>query len=185
MVVVSGVGHLILNPGRDATGTVGRLVETLIDNTSGKMPPRLEAAMSRRMGDGDASDGSCSVPGGYAGFADACRTHDLGYDLLRYASETGRPLGPWARLGMDRRFHHDMLSTCHGFGCRVLAHVYWLGVGLNSVRQGFTTPTKEPIAPWAMAAMLVIAVAAMASTPHAPTGTRRRIELPVPTTSEA
>ncbi|WP_461166135.1 hypothetical protein [Tsukamurella serpentis] len=38
-----------------------------------------------------------------ADFAAPCQAHDLGYDLLRYAHSTGRPLGGWARTRLDAR----------------------------------------------------------------------------------
>jgi hypothetical protein len=179
VVVVSGVGHLIINPGTDASSPVGEAVTALIEGTGlTTVPPGFEEAMRSRSDSPAKSDGSCSTPSSYPAFAEACRTHDLGYDLLRFASATGEPLGPWARLGIDRRFHRDMITACDNLGCRVLAHLYGFGVGLNSVRQGFTTPTEEPIEPWAMAGLLTVAVTGTSTFLVPTTGHRRRVESP-------
>ena len=50
--------------------------------------------------------GGCSSPFGDSryGFGTACGSHDLGYDLLRYATAAGGQLGPWARRAIDERF---------------------------------------------------------------------------------
>ena len=56
------------------------------------------------------SDATCSSPFGGTryGFDQACRVHDLGYDLLRYAARTGQPLGSSARQALDAAFGERM-----------------------------------------------------------------------------
>ena len=186
-LILSAVGHLILIPGTDPSSLVGRTVIALVDDAPVTDPPPGFAEAMGYSPDGTVKpDGSCSTPAAYPGFTEACRTHDFGYDLLRYASETGEPLGPWARLGIDRRFHHDMVTACDTLGCHVLAHLYGLAVALNSVRQGFTVPTEEPVAPWAMAGVFTVAAATVLSS-YDPNRTRprRRVELPDPIASHA
>jgi len=185
-VLMSGVGHLALNPGGDASSEVGRAVSALTEGrTVTREPEGFEEAMGYQLDRSAKPDGSCSAPAAYRGFAGACKTHDLGYDLLRFASRSGEPLGPWARLGIDHRFHRDMLATCGTFGCHVLSHVYGLGVVFNSIRQGFTSPTEEPPAPWAMLGVLTVATASISTSSVSTAGTPGRVEGPVPAGSHA
>lgn len=90
-------------------------------------------------------DGGCSSPFGGTryGFDAACRQHDLGYDLLRYARLTGHPLGGWARRAVDDRFTATMLARCDGPGCRATAVAYTAAIRFNSWRQGYGTPLVE------------------------------------------
>jgi hypothetical protein len=93
------------------------------------------------------SNGSCSSPFGGTPyhFSAACRQHDLGYDLLRYANRKGEPLGPWARRAIDARFADQTMGRCHHLGCRMVAGFYTGGVWFNSWRQGYGTPVFEPM----------------------------------------
>lgn len=171
VIALSGAGHLILNPGSDPTGPAGQAV---VDLAAGKhLGDKVPPGFAKTMGylptsEGGRPDGSCSTQGGvsYTGFTEACRIHDFGYDLLRYADERGEPLGPWARLAIDRRFHQDMVASCDDPGCWVLAHVYGFFAGLNSVRQGFTAPAEEPGGPWAILGVLSVVAALPPSARH-------------------
>jgi hypothetical protein len=89
--------------------------------------------------------GGCSSPFGGTryGFTAACRQHDLGYDLLRYANAKGQPLGPWARKAVDERFAARTQARCGGLGCRAMADLYTAMVDFNSWRQGYGTPVVE------------------------------------------
>jgi uncharacterized membrane protein len=92
------------------------------------------------------SDGSCSSPVPLpAGFASACARHDLGYDLLRYADARGRPLGPWAREGLDAALADGLRRACAhtAGGCRFAAEAATVAVRANSLRQGNGTPGRE------------------------------------------
>jgi hypothetical protein len=157
--LVSGAGHLLAIPvdpawhGSAATAAVWALIEGELtarglpagfQQELGYMPgTTAEGALVR-------PDGQCSTPIelGPDDFDDACRRHDLGYDLLRYAELTGRPLGPWARLQIDRRLAADLIASCRSPACRLAANVYSVAVTLNSIRQGFGAPMPEPVMPW-------------------------------------
>jgi len=94
--------------------------------------------------------GACSSPVPLpAEFVPACQAHDLGYDMLRYADDRGRPLGPWARQDIDAVLDRRMHAACdHRRGpdrvrCQVMASVASTAVDLNSRRQNYATPRPE------------------------------------------
>lgn len=101
-----------------------------------------------------APHGACSAPTGSTryGFGAACRAHDLGYDLLRYAARTGTPLGPWAREAIDDAFGRALDARCRllgdSIGCRSAAATYHVVVEANSWRQDWRDPEPEPALPW-------------------------------------
>jgi hypothetical protein len=86
-------------------------------------------------------DGSCSSiperPFGFD-FRDACRTHDLGYDLIRVGW-----VGADAKARIDRDLRDDMLDACdrerglRGLACRAIAGSAWLATSL-------VPPPREP-----------------------------------------
>lgn len=98
-----------------------------------------------------APHGSCSSPVPLpAEFDTACKAHDLGYDLLRYADRTGAPLGPWARQELDRALAERMHTACAQrpqplprARCAVLAEAAEIAVDLNSMRQDYGVPVVE------------------------------------------
>jgi peptidoglycan/LPS O-acetylase OafA/YrhL len=103
--------------------------------------------------------GACSVPGGGApfGFPQACKVHDYGYDLLRYAHATGQQLTPEARRQLDAMFAHDLHARCraagHGLartGCNLVAGLFTAGVSVNSWRQHHGYPARERLPGWAL-----------------------------------
>jgi uncharacterized membrane protein len=101
-------------------------------------------------------DGGCTSPFGETryGFGVACRSHDLGYDLLRYAEAKGMPLGPWARNAVDDLFTRQLRDRCDGVRCLAAAAVYDGVVRINSWRQGWGTPVIEsPVAVFTPAAV--------------------------------
>lgn len=96
----------------------------------------------------------CSSPFGATAFdfSVACEEHDLGYDLLRYATSRGRPLRPWARKAIDARFGQDSHRRCddarHGVGhlaCDATAELYYRVAAANSLRQGYGNPGREHV----------------------------------------
>ena len=97
-------------------------------------------------------------------FALACKHHDLGYDLLRYAARTGGELGPWARRAIDDRFAAMMQQRCvaidSGPACRLVAWTAEHAVRANSWRQGQGVPVPERGAPYLGAAGLISAAVA-------------------------
>ncbi|WP_327144669.1 hypothetical protein [Nocardia sp. NBC_01327] len=81
----------------------------------------------------------------------ACKAHDLGYDLLRYADNRGHPLGPWARQTADAALEQRMYASCDTRAnpvsraeCQVMAGVASTFVDLNSIRQHYGVPVYEP-----------------------------------------
>ncbi len=121
--------------------------------------------------------GDCSSPVPLpVEFDTACKAHDLGYDLLRYADRQGAPLGPWARQAIDRTLGERMGLACDTRGealargrCQVMAAVADTFVDLNSRRQGYGVPVTEsflgaaaadtPAQPWLIGAAAIGATA--------------------------
>lgn len=97
--------------------------------------------------------GGCSAPISLpAAFTEACRAHDLGYDLLRYAARHGAPLGAWAREAVDAQLARDLETACDarsaGAGCHLWAELADVVVGVNSWRQGQGVPVVESAVPY-------------------------------------
>ncbi len=58
-------------------------------------------------------DGACSSPIPLPSeFDTACKSHDLGYDLLRYAHLNGGDLGTWARTEIDAQLDRRLHDAC-------------------------------------------------------------------------
>ncbi|UJW35530.1 phospholipase [Saccharothrix sp. AJ9571] len=101
--------------------------------------------------------GGCSAPWGEDStrwdFGVACKSHDLGYDLLRYADNQGHPLDPKWREALDARLSTDMQATCDinpmgsSGSCKAVASLYTAGLVINSWHQRWGPPTGEPIGP--------------------------------------
>lgn len=114
--------------------------------------------------------GDCSSPVPLpAEFDNACKAHDLGYDLLRYATANNEELGPWARKDLDAQLAADMHGACESRAvgmdrdsCHVMADVASIAVTGNSWRQGFVTPTKESPLPYALSAVAIVLMAGTA-----------------------
>jgi hypothetical protein len=120
------------------------------------------------------TDATCSSPFGGTryGFDQACRVHDLGYDLLRYAAKTGQPLGSSARKALDAAFGERMRERCRTafdgldrVSCVFVAGTYEGAVVANSWRQGFAAPRPDPL--WAAlapgGAVLMLGLAGLAT----------------------
>ena len=94
----------------------------------------------------------------------ACKQHDLGYDLLRYAARTGGELGPWARRAIDDQLAAAMDEQCAASNgepaCRAVAWISNRAVQANSWRQGQGVPVSEQGAPYAVAGVLIVAAVA-------------------------
>jgi hypothetical protein len=101
--------------------------------------------------------GGCSAPWGDDStrwdFGTPCRSHDLGYDLLRYAEKKGSPLEPDLREALDERLSEDMYATCDinpqesRSLCRGVAAIYTAGLVVNSWHQRWGPPVGEPVLP--------------------------------------
>ncbi|WP_406231821.1 hypothetical protein [Nocardia sp. NBC_01009] len=97
--------------------------------------------------------GECSSPVTLpAEFDTACKAHDLGYDLLRYADQRGEPLGPWARQALDSTLGLHMHEACDTRSdpfsrarCNAMATIASTFVDINSRRQGYAAPVAESL----------------------------------------
>jgi Acyltransferase family/Prokaryotic phospholipase A2 len=107
--------------------------------------------------------GACSAPGGGTPFRfqQACKVHDYGYDLLRYAHATGQHLTGEARRQLDGMLAHDLRAQCDasrhglvGLGCHAVAEAFVTGASLNSWRQHFGNPGHESPPWWALGFLL-------------------------------
>jgi hypothetical protein len=109
--------------------------------------------------------GGCSSPFGETryDFGTACRQHDLGYDLLRYADRKGEPLGSWARRAVDDRFARQVHQRCQGLACRAAAAAYTSVLAMNSWRQGYGVPVAEAGSRWALAGLAGLLVTVLLS----------------------
>jgi RHS repeat-associated protein len=87
--------------------------------------------------------GDCSVIGNhlYPQFVTSCKTHDLGYDLMRYLRTAGN-----TRRLVDGLLESDMNAVCRryrsiaGTDCRLTVQTIMLAVRLNSRAQGYRVP---------------------------------------------
>jgi hypothetical protein len=169
-LVISGIGHALLNPARDESPEAAALIAALISGESGHESVPVE--IIERLGyepviEGSSlvdPSGSCSTPGGVGPsyFTNACRGHDLGYDILRSYAESGR-LGAWARFELDRHLYRELLGVCATVKCRATATAYFAAITTNSMRQGYKVPTDEPTMPWVGVGLIVVGLASIPS----------------------
>lgn len=136
--------------------------------------------------------GDCSSPVPLPSeFDSACRAHDLGYDLIRYAAATGTTVDPQWRRSFDAQLEGRMHAACTDRAddgprqvCDAAASVAATAVDLNSWRQSFGAPVSEPALPFVFggAGIVPIALWGIATGRHA----RRRLLTtePVPATIE-
>ncbi|MFY0526978.1 hypothetical protein ACN28I_28845 [Archangium gephyra] len=117
------------------------------EQVMGYKPFPIQTKHGQRMQD---PHGSASAPGKIGPdkeFDPAAKTHDYGYDLLRYYEKKGTPLGPEARKAADALFREDLFNYANdqkGLGGRLKfrawAQIYATAVELNSRRQGYGPP---------------------------------------------
>jgi hypothetical protein len=128
-------------------------------------------------------DGYCSVPGEGKPFAfdTACRAHDYGYDLLRYANRRGEPLAENARAEIDARLVNDLDSQCDETttgsqyaACTATAEVFAAGVQFNSWRQMYAPPIDSSGIPRTSGLVLLVVIAGLAAA-HRVVRRRRRV----------
>ncbi|WP_238420009.1 hypothetical protein [Gordonia sp. 'Campus'] len=140
----STVGTAVTAPPADAANPYAATVVAL----SGPRPSAAVAVLPRSFAltqgyspdivDGYPIDpeGDCSSPVPLpADFTPLCRTHDFGYDLLRAAERDGEPLGPWARVALDRMLINRMYAACGSPGCAAAATAARMGLAWNTWRQ--------------------------------------------------
>lgn len=132
-------------------------------------------------------NGGCSGPAGDTewDFGTGCKAHDLGYDLLRYAEQKGRPLGQDARKALDTRLARDMHAQCdanprgHATRCHATAQLYAAGLGFNSWRQRWGPPGHEPVLAWGFGSAVVVFLL-LARLPRRPEREREQEREPAP-----
>ncbi len=176
-IAISGIGHTLFHPARNESDDSATLVGLLTEEraTLASVPASFDSALGYQpvatAGNLVDPEGGCSTPGGIGpeSFDTACRTHDLGYDVLRFAEAEGDRLGAWARFELDLFLYTGTLETCETFRCRATATAYYTAVTANSIRQGYKAPTKEPTLPWLGVVLIVLGLALIP-----PVGSRRR-----------
>ncbi|MFT3661649.1 MAG: hypothetical protein QM809_09660 [Gordonia sp. (in: high G+C Gram-positive bacteria)] len=88
--------------------------------------------------------GSCSSPIPLpSSFEPACRAHDYGYDLLRYAAATGTTPPPGTRAELDSALVTDMHRRCADPLCHLAAEAARAGLAVNTWRQRGGAPEPE------------------------------------------
>ncbi|WP_245662520.1 alpha/beta-hydrolase family protein [Nocardia vermiculata] len=139
----------------DASAGAAVRALTSTDPSRVVVPPDFAASLGYLPAtiDGSAANpsGECSSPVALpAEFDTACKAHDLGYDLLRYADRHGGALGPWARKALDRTLEQRMVAACADrdaavarLRCTTMAAVAAAAVDLNSLRQHYAAPRPE------------------------------------------
>lgn len=165
---LTGAGEVV-TPSAPENEAAAHAVAVLTGRSDGDLAAALPADFAAVMGyqpvAGADPDGGCSWLGDTSyDFGRACRSHDLGYDLLRYATDRGGELGPWARHAIDDRFDADLRARCAevhgGAGCAALARVASGAVGFNSWRQGYGDPGDEAVWPYLASGVLILGAAA-------------------------
>lgn len=181
-------------PDQPAEQAIAALVMDSPENANAALPPDF----SRRFGyDPAITDGLLGDPSGDCSspvplpveFTAACRQHDLGYDLLRYAGRSGRTLPPDARKSVDERLGIELEASCATRGepvgrasCLAWADIAEGFVRINSARQDHTVPESESarsVAPGVALGVAGLGGAALALS------TRRRLRAPVGRASAA
>ncbi|KGN30293.1 hypothetical protein N802_09285 [Knoellia sinensis KCTC 19936] len=179
VVGLTGAAGLSLAPAASSrpvpSGAAERAIAALVSDepaiAAASMPPDFGARFGYRpavSGEllGDPS-GGCSSPVPLPDeFENACRQHDLGYDLLRYAGRSGHALAPDARRSVDTRLGVELEDSCGGRDsswrraeCLAWAEVATGFVRINSARQGFSPPESET--PLSIAPGVALGVAAL------------------------
>jgi hypothetical protein len=117
------------------------------EKVMGYKPFLIQTKHGSRMQD---PHGAASAPGKVGPdkeFDPAAKTHDYGYDLLRYYAKKGTPLAPEARKAADALFREDLFNYANdqkGLGSRMKfkawAQIYATAVELNSRVQKYGPP---------------------------------------------
>ncbi|ATB27044.1 hypothetical protein [Melittangium boletus] len=117
------------------------------EKVMGYKPVLLQTPHGPRMQD---PLGYASSPGGIGPVEDfdvMAKTHDYGYDLLRYHARVGQPLGPEARKAADAQFREDLFQHANDkpglverWKSRTWAQIFSVAVELNSRVQNYAAP---------------------------------------------
>ena len=126
------------------------------------------AATVAAMGSGDTDAASAAFPSDFGAAMHYRPIRDLGYDLLRFAGDSGAELRPDARRALDRNLTRDLRTACAAApdadpGCAVVAEVASVAVRINSWRQQYRPPSPESPLPilLGLGAALVVGVAGL------------------------
>ncbi|MEP9393502.1 hypothetical protein ABLE92_20655 [Gordonia sp. VNQ95] len=131
-----------------ATSAVDALVGPDPAQTLRYLPPDFARVIGYRplLADGYPVNptGRCSSPVPLPSrFEPLCKTHDFGYDLLRYSARAGAPLPPSARLAIDRMLIDRMRADCTGTPCAAAAEASRIGLAVNTWRQNGEAPVSR------------------------------------------
>jgi hypothetical protein len=116
------------------------------EKVMGYKPNVVQTKHGQRMQD---PHGAASAPfkiGPDKEFDPAAKTHDYGYDLLRYYAKKGTPLSDDARKAADALFRKDLFNYANDqkgldkWKYRAWAQIYATAVELNSKVQGYGPP---------------------------------------------
>ena len=72
-----------------------------------------------------------------------CKSHDFGYDLLRYANRTGESLSAGSREAIDATLIERMRESCTDVSCVAAAELSRAGLAANTWRQQGGNPTAN------------------------------------------
>lgn len=113
----------------------------------GYTPYKLNTPAGPRMQDPHGRASSPGEIGPVDDFDVMAKTHDYGYDLLRYFDRKGTPLKPEARKAADAMFRNDLFVHANGkdgfverWKSRGWAQIFASAVELNSRVQGYGPP---------------------------------------------
>lgn len=162
VATASGAPAMAVDAGRDTP--TGRAIAALVGpdplSAIALVPADFAAAegYSPIVDDGVPANplGGCSSPIALPMSFDApCKTHDLGYDLLRYSASNGVVQGAWARDALDAQLDRRVDAACAVADqtCRTAATLVRAGVRTNSHRQDEGVPVVET--PWQVATSVV------------------------------
>ncbi|MGP6174517.1 hypothetical protein [Corynebacterium sp. A21] len=146
LAAASGVEATVSTPEGRAVTAARQLI------AQGSVPAELEEPLgyfpTQQDGFALKPEGECSSPVPLpVSFESACQTHDLGYDLLRFAEAEGEKVPPGLRETIDEQFFGRISANCESFSCHTMATLAAVGVQLNTLRQGGGAPVEEDW-PW-------------------------------------
>lgn len=169
--VVVTTGAASTPPAADPTSPIATTVRALVDGSGeaavSAVPEDFASVIGYRPSVEDAMadnpHGDCSSPLPLPSeFDTACKAHDLGYDLLRYAAATGTAVDPQWRRALDGQLESRMHDSCTDRSavasrhiCHAAASVAATAVDINSWRQSFGPPVAEPALPFAVGGVVV------------------------------
>ncbi|MFC4374950.1 hypothetical protein ACFO5K_12650 [Nocardia halotolerans] len=159
-VVMSAPGAMGTTPGGTENAVAAAAVRALTDDTL-DAPSLIPRDFGYKFGYDPAQQhgmlvnphGDCSSPVSLpAEFGPACKAHDLGYDMLRYAERVDEPLGAWARRSVDAALNRRIHAACERRDdefsrarCGVMADIAFTAVDVNSRRQEYGAPVVENV----------------------------------------